>query len=149
MIRKPILHPTGYLRSSSRGRIRWHVDARKAYDLSKVFSYSGTVHGFLLLLWNRSVKAGLFQRIIFIFALKSYAEVKISIMIKTITIDIINDKAIKLLQDLELLQMIRLHKEKQRSGLETNWKAKYKGAMQKQSLIEVENQLNELRNAWE
>ncbi len=71
-------------------------------------------------------------------------------MIKTVTIDIINDKAIKLLQDLELLQLIHVHKEKQQSVVEPNWKAsKYKGAMQKQSLIEIENQLNDLRNAWE
>jgi len=31
---------------------------------------------------------------------------------QTITVDIINNKAIRLLQDLELLQLIRKHKEK-------------------------------------
>jgi len=68
---------------------------------------------------------------------------------RTVTIDIINDKAIKLLQDLELLQLIRVRREKQQPGSDTNWKTKYKGAMQKQSLIEIDNQLKDLRNAWE
>jgi hypothetical protein len=67
-------------------------------------------------------------------------------MMHTLTIDILNDKAIKLLQDLELLQLIRVHKEK--SGT-TSRVAKYKGAMQKQPLNEIDNQLNDLRDAWE
>ena len=69
-------------------------------------------------------------------------------MIQTVTIDIINNKAMKLLQDLELLQLIRLRKEKAQHG-ETNWAARYKGAMAKQSLSDIDNQLNELRNGWE
>ena len=69
-------------------------------------------------------------------------------MIRTITIDVINDKAMKLLHDLELLQLIRLHKEKVQP-VATNWVQQYKGAMSKQSLSEVDNQLNELRNGWE
>lgn len=68
---------------------------------------------------------------------------------QTITIEIINNKAIRLLQDLELLQLIRMHKEKSETGTTTNGAAKYKGAMTKQSLTEIENQLNEVRNAWE
>ena len=69
---------------------------------------------------------------------------------KTITIDIINDKAIQLLKDLESLQLIRLRKEKSiETENITNWAAKYKGAMQKQPAIEIDNQLNDLRNAWE
>ena len=68
---------------------------------------------------------------------------------KTITIDIINEKAIKLLQDLESLQLIRVRSEKPQRDLHINWAAKYKGAMQKQTLIEIDNQLNDLRNAWE
>jgi hypothetical protein len=31
----------------------------------------------------------------------------------------------------------------------TNWTAKYKGAMARQSLTDINNQLNELRNGWE
>jgi hypothetical protein len=66
---------------------------------------------------------------------------------QTVTIDIINNKAVKLLQDLELLQLIRVHWESQQAA--TNWVAKYKGAMTKQRLDDVDNQLNELRNEWE
>jgi len=68
---------------------------------------------------------------------------------KTITIDIINDKAIKLIQDLELMQLIRVRHEKPKSEPQTGWTSKYKGAMQKQPLIEIETQLKDLRNAWE
>ena len=69
-------------------------------------------------------------------------------MIQTVTIDIINDKALKLLQDLELLQLIRMHKEKAPYRA-TNWTIQYKGAMAKQPLTDVDNQLNELRSGWE
>ena len=68
---------------------------------------------------------------------------------QTITIDILNDKAIKLLYDLELLQLIRLRRKKHKDPVHDDWAAKYKGAMQKQSISEIENQLNDLRNAWE
>jgi hypothetical protein len=67
---------------------------------------------------------------------------------QTITIDILNNKALKLLQDLELLQLIRMRKEKTQPAA-TNWVTKYKGAMTKQSLTDIDNQLNELRNGWE
>jgi hypothetical protein len=67
-------------------------------------------------------------------------------MIQTVTIDIINDKALKLLQDLELLQLIRMRKEKPQT---TNWAARYKGAMAKQPLVDIDNQLGALRSGWE
>ncbi len=69
-------------------------------------------------------------------------------MIHTLTMDIINDKAVKLLYDLELLQLIRWHKEKTSTATAAIWAAKYKGAMQKQPLNEIDSQLNDLRNAW-
>jgi len=69
---------------------------------------------------------------------------------QTVTIDIINNRAIRLLKDLELLQLIHLRKnEEQTSVAASIWASKYKGAMTKQSLIDVDNQLTELRNAWE
>lgn len=62
---------------------------------------------------------------------------------KTITIDILNDKAMDLLHDLELLKIIRIRKEK-RDPMDgsANLVAKYKGSMSKQPLIEVDKQLN-------
>lgn len=68
-------------------------------------------------------------------------------MIQTVTIDIINDKALKLLEDLELLKLIRLHKDG--DNLKSIDWAKYKGALSKQPIAEVNAQLNELRNGWE
>jgi hypothetical protein len=71
------------------------------------------------------------------------------LIMQTITIDIINNKAVRLLQELELLQLIRMRKEKTQPGSETDWAAKYKGAMAKQPLTDIDDQLNELRNGWE
>jgi hypothetical protein len=68
---------------------------------------------------------------------------------QTLTIDIINEKAIRLLQDLELLQLIRVRKEQPLLFAKVDWATKYKGAMTKQPLTDVDNQLNELRNEWE
>ncbi len=68
---------------------------------------------------------------------------------ETITIDILNSKAVRLLQDLELLQLIRVRKEKTQPSVQINWTAKYKGAMSKQPLGDIDDQLNELRGAWE
>lgn len=66
-----------------------------------------------------------------------------------ITIDIINKKAIRLLLDLELLQLIRIRKEKAQPSAAINRASKYKGAMTKQPLTDIDSQLNELRNGWE
>ena len=68
-------------------------------------------------------------------------------MIQTVTIDIINEKAMKLLQDLEQLQLIRLRKEENKPLTQKN--INYKGAMKKQNLEEVDDQLEKLRNGWE
>lgn len=66
---------------------------------------------------------------------------------QTLIVDIINNKALRLLQDMELLQLIHVRREKQQTAID--WAAKYKGAMTKQPLTEVDGQLNELRNEWE
>lgn len=68
-------------------------------------------------------------------------------MIKTVTIDIINSKALKLLQDLELLKLIRVHDEKNNKS-ESIGVERYKGAMSKQDINDINNQLNELRSEW-
>ena len=65
---------------------------------------------------------------------------------KTITIDIINDKVVKILHELELLQLIRVRRKKNPSN--PDWKVKYKGAMKAQTLSEVNSQLNNLRQEW-
>lgn len=68
---------------------------------------------------------------------------------RTITIDIINDKALNLLRELELLKLIRLRRDNpQQNPATTDW-TKYKGAMSKQPLNQIDQQLNELRSEWE
>ena len=64
---------------------------------------------------------------------------------KTITVDILNEKAIKLLEDLEGLKLIRL-RDKDQS--DKNW-LQYKGAITKQDINEVDKQLMELRKEWD
>ena len=67
----------------------------------------------------------------------------------TITLDILDDKAIKLLKDLESLKVIRLHQIKETKTDLSNLSAKYSGTMTRQSREEVDKQLNDLRNEWD
>ncbi len=66
---------------------------------------------------------------------------------RTITIDIIDEKAVNLLKDLELLKLIKVRKEKP-AAKSTDW-GKYKGAMTRQSLLDIDKQLDDLRGEWE
>lgn len=70
-------------------------------------------------------------------------------MLKTVTIDIINDKALNLLMDLERLQLIRLRREDFKPSVKEIETRNLKGSMSKQPIDEVDNQLNALRNEWE
>lgn len=68
----------------------------------------------------------------------------------TITIDLLNENAITLLRDLELLKLIRFRKDKSEpkaSGI--NLVAKYRRAMQRQPMGDIDQQLKNLRNEWE
>lgn len=67
---------------------------------------------------------------------------------KTILVDILDEKAFKLLRDLEHSKLIKLRGNKILSSPNPEWSAKYKGAMTKQSTAEVEKQLKSLRE-WE
>lgn len=68
---------------------------------------------------------------------------------RTITIDIINDKALNLLRELELLKLIRLRRDESGEKQAVMDWTKYKGAMSKQSLSEIDQELNQLRSEWE
>ena len=68
---------------------------------------------------------------------------------QTYTVDIINEMAIMLLKDLESLKLIRVRKQVGDNMTEDRGLLKYKGAMLKQPLNEIDKQLNELRNSWE
>lgn len=68
---------------------------------------------------------------------------------RTITVDIINEKALNLLRDMELLKLIRVRKDRPGEKPPAMDWTKYKGAMSKQPLNEIDQQLNELRSEWE
>ncbi len=69
---------------------------------------------------------------------------------RTITIDIINEKVLNLLKDMELLKLIRVHNdsEKRDSVKRDDWK-RFKGMLTSQPIEEVDRQLKELREEWE
>ena len=69
---------------------------------------------------------------------------------KTVTLDILNDKAMNLLKDLELLKLIRVRRQTSTNQeLKKDLIAKYKGAMTSQNKDEIDRQLQDLRNEWE
>ncbi len=63
----------------------------------------------------------------------------------TVTIDILNEKALSILRSLEQLKIIHLRKEGLEQKTKIDWN-NYKGAMSKQSIESVNQQLDELRN---
>jgi len=69
-------------------------------------------------------------------------------IMRTITVDIINEKAFNLLKNLEVLQLIRLREDEKVTAQKNNL-SKFKGALKKQPIEDIELQLKELRNAWE
>ncbi len=78
--------------------------------------------------------------ILIVLFMVSVTKVKCDLDMQTITIDILNDQVVKILHDLELLQLIRVHKEKSEPP-STNIIEKYKGAMPIQPLAKIDGQL--------
>lgn len=69
---------------------------------------------------------------------------------ETILVQINDNKAYRLLKDLEDLQLIKLLEksiQSDKTGIDRI--TKYKGAMSKQPLQQVDQELNELRKEWE
>ena len=64
---------------------------------------------------------------------------------KTITLDILDNKAINLLKDLESLNIIRLHNAEEAYTDHPKSVKDLKGMMTKQSPEEIDRQLNDLR----
>lgn len=66
---------------------------------------------------------------------------------ETLIVDIINQNALKLLQDLELLQLIKVRREVKAeiSNIEL---LKYKGTMKKQPIEQIEQQFIQIRQDW-
>lgn len=66
---------------------------------------------------------------------------------QTITIEILDDKALAILNDLALQQMIKVQQINPTAYKAAQMKS-LKGAMKKQLIADIDNQLNELRNDW-
>ncbi|MGB7396135.1 MAG: hypothetical protein WA913_17265 [Pricia sp.] len=67
---------------------------------------------------------------------------------RTVTVDILNEKAMNFLKELEMLQLLRLRRGDSGENKNIDW-ARYKGAMTKQPLGDVNDQLESLRGEWE
>ena len=70
---------------------------------------------------------------------------------RTVTLDILDDKAFNLLRDLEDLKIIKIQDQNidGNKNPSVNFIAKYKGKMSKQLPGEIDRQLDELRNEWD
>ena len=70
---------------------------------------------------------------------------------KTITLDILNDRAVDLLKDLEALNVIKVHDNNvnEEHSKQINRIKSLKGKMAQQSREEIDKQLNDLRNEWD
>lgn len=66
---------------------------------------------------------------------------------QTITIEILDDTALAILNDLALQEMIKVQQINPTVYKAAQMKS-LKGAMKKQLIADVQNQLNELRNDW-
>jgi len=68
---------------------------------------------------------------------------------RTVTLDILNNRALDLLKDLELLKIIRLRRDSNIQYISgSKLISKYKGSMKKQPISDVDDQLNNLRNLF-
>jgi hypothetical protein len=70
---------------------------------------------------------------------------------QTITIDILNNNAIKLLKDLELLQLIRMRKEITAPSTDATKKLKpsdYRGSISKETADKLNAHIDQSRSEW-
>jgi hypothetical protein len=68
---------------------------------------------------------------------------------RTVILDILDDKALNLLKDLEALKIIRIQNSKEDLKISPpNLAKKYSGAMSKQSPEDIDKQLSDVRNEW-
>ena len=65
---------------------------------------------------------------------------------RTVTLDILDNKALNLLKDLEALNVIKLHESDQQPLKSVK---NLKGKMERQSIEEIDKQLSDLRNEWD
>lgn len=68
---------------------------------------------------------------------------------KVVTIEIINEKVLKLFQELEALKLIKLKQIDIKPKEKGSELLRLKGMMSPQPMENVQNQLNNLRSSWE
>jgi hypothetical protein len=70
---------------------------------------------------------------------------------QTVTIDILNSKAMQLLEDLEILQLIRLRKEKKESGSEEVpiKPSNFRGVLSAETTEKWNAHIEQTRNEWD
>lgn len=67
---------------------------------------------------------------------------------ETVTVEIKNSKAMKLLKDLENLDMIRIHQSAQKTEIKDK-ASKYRGSISAESADRLLKHVKEMRNEWE
>ncbi len=68
---------------------------------------------------------------------------------KTVTLDILNEKALNLLKDLELLNLIRFRKEKKEvASSKIKLSDKYRGIISKEQGQDLKLHIKQMRSEW-
>ena len=69
---------------------------------------------------------------------------------KTVTLDVLNDKALNLLKDLEMLNWIKVRKEeKEVAPAKAKLSDKYKGIISKEKGRDLDLHIKQMRSEWE
>lgn len=69
---------------------------------------------------------------------------------KTVTLDVLNDKALNLLKDLEMLNWIKVRKEEKAvSSTKVKLSDKYRGIINKEQGQDLDLHIKQMRSEWE
>jgi len=64
----------------------------------------------------------------------------------TVTIELINNKAMQLLRDLEAMHIIKLREPEQKASIRLS--DKYRGVLSKEDGIDLNKHIDQMRNEW-
>lgn len=68
----------------------------------------------------------------------------------TVTLDILNDKALNILKDLEMLNLVRFrNKKKEDASAKTKLSDKYRGVLSKEQGERLNLHVKQMRSEWE
>jgi len=66
----------------------------------------------------------------------------------TISVELINDRALQLLRDLEAMHIIRLHETPAEKIPKTKLSDKYRGILSKEDGLSLQEHVNQMRSEW-